>query len=61
MHHTGTTLAGIAADMRAGQAHCFADEADEKRVIRHICTDSFPVQAETYGRHWFLLIWVSLD
>jgi hypothetical protein len=51
MNHTGTALAGIAADMRACHAHRFPDVIDEKRVVRHICADLLPIQAKAYGCH----------
>ena len=46
MNDTGATLAGVAADMSACQRHGFADEADEKRIVGHVGTDSLPVQRE---------------
>ena len=56
MDDTGATLAGVAADMSACQRHCFADEADEERIVGHIGTDSFPVQREIHVGHLFLQI-----
>jgi hypothetical protein len=52
MDHTGTALAGIAADMRPRHAHRFPDEIDEKRIVRHVCADLLPVQAEAHGCHF---------
>ena len=56
MNDTGAALACVAADMSTCQCHGFADEADEQRVVRHVGTDSFPVQREIHVGHYFLQI-----
>ena len=56
MNDTGAALAGVTADVSACQCHGFADEADEQRVVRHVGTDSFPVQREIHVSHDFLQI-----
>jgi len=53
MDDAGAALAGVAADMRAGQGHRFTDKIDEKRVVRHVGIYGLSVQRDGHDSHAF--------
>jgi hypothetical protein len=55
MDGAGATLAGITADMGAGQSEIFTDKLNEKGVGRNICADLFSVHRHINGCHMIFL------
>jgi hypothetical protein len=51
MDDTGAALAGIAADMGAGQVQIFAQEMDEEGSVLDIGRDGLAVHRQFDGRH----------
>jgi hypothetical protein len=55
MHDTGAALAGVAADMGAGQIQMIAQEMDKKSSVFDIGRDSLAVHRQFDCRHaWYL-------
>jgi phage gp46-like protein len=49
--HAGAALAGIAADMGAGQVQIFAQEMDQQRAVLDIDRDRLAVHRQFDCRH----------
>lgn len=49
LNHAGAALAGIAADMRAGEVQVFAQEMDQKGSVLNIYRYSLNLQIQPYG------------
>src|ERR1041385_5822966 len=61
MHHTGAALAGVAADMGAGQAEMVAQQMDEERPVLDVGRNRFAVHGQFDCRHadtsrYFLIV-----
>ena len=54
MHDAGAALAGVAADMGAGQAEMFAQQLDEQRAAFHLDGLALAVHGKAHLRHGFL-------
>jgi len=57
MHDTGPALAGVAADVRAGQAQGLPDELDKQRPPFSFPRDLFTVNGQGNFRHGLLSLY----
>jgi hypothetical protein len=51
MHDAGAALAGVAADVGAGQAKFFAQELNEQSAALDLCRGALAVHRHFHGRH----------
>ena len=51
MDHAGAALAGVAADMGAGQIEIFAQEMHQQRAVLDVDRDRLAVHCQFDGRH----------
>src|SRR5579862_4375758 len=52
MHDAGAALAGVAADMRAGQSQLVAQEIDEQRAVLGLLRNRLAVHRQRDDGHW---------